>query len=610
MNKKNYKLVVVLSICMVLTIILLSSYAFWKIKDGQSGSNTILGSCLKIDFEEELDDRDEPIIGITMEKAWPMSDVEGSQSPGYTFTVKNTCDDAVNYEIVLETIKIASPDNKMPDQYVKVRLDDTGIKRVSELDLEDNDTQATYANDIDKTYKVFTGTVTKDSPKTHTIRQWYSSDAPSETIGYNYESKVKIYAGQGIVNNQPVLIDSGSLADYSCPENASSPDDCTPTSNVTYKWYDNGDFIISGTGKASPKGFAFNILDYADYLGDDLLERPSIRELANYYRLTHMEIDEDQLLALLPATGATEESVAECRASIDACVESVKREYLPILIEAYNDISTTTISEISDYMGTNISSYADRALWDYYLPILLGDDADPELVDFNMLLITSFANSPTIKNITIEDGITGLDGDLFRDVLVDSITLPNSVSTIGVDTFNAFRAINGIHLGNNISEILHQSNNFSNYEIDKLIINTQQLGDSYNSNFFMNQFRGNVLKIHHVVGSLNGYSLDNPSAYNSGFVLNLSLDEYLETGNRVDVYIPEEVGILVLHNIADPRDGGLDIHIHFYGDQRPVYDGCSSFSGELNVATCTSLGNLITDSYAGTFDVTWNAENE
>ena len=198
MNKKNYKLVLVLSICMTLGIILLTSYALWKVKDGQTGSNRLLGSCLKIDFEEELDDRDEPIIGITMDKAWPMSDEEGSQSPGYTFTVKNTCDDAVNYEIVLETIKIASPDNKMPDQYVKVRLDDTGIKRVSELDLEDNDTQATYANDIDKTYKVFTGTVTKDSPTTHTIRQWYSSDAPSETIGYNYESKVKIYAGQGI----------------------------------------------------------------------------------------------------------------------------------------------------------------------------------------------------------------------------------------------------------------------------------------------------------------------------------------------------------------------------------------------------------------------------
>ena len=210
MNKKNYKIVVALSICMVLSIILLTSYALWKVKDGQSGSNTILGSCLEIELEEELDENDEPIIGITMEKAWPMSDEDGMASKGYTFTVKNKCDEDVNYEIVLETLKIAAPDNKMPDNFVKVRLDNGGVKRVSELEEIDNDSKATYASNIDSTHKLFTGTVSKNSPKTHTIRQWISSDATPSTIGYNYETKVKVYAGQGLAE----------------PEYAITPEEC------------------------------------------------------------------------------------------------------------------------------------------------------------------------------------------------------------------------------------------------------------------------------------------------------------------------------------------------------------------------------------------------
>ena len=217
MKKKDYKLTVIISIGMVLAIILLTSYAFWKVKDGQSGSNTILGSCLAIEFEEELDENDEPIIGISMDKAWPMSDEEGISTKGYTFTVKNTCDDAVNYEIVLETMKEVSPSNKMPDKYIKIRLDNGGVRKVSELEEVGNDSQATYASNIDKTYKVFTGTVTKDNPKTHTYRQWISFDAPSSTIGYNYKTKVKIYAGQGLGQ----------------PEYATTPEECFTFDSAT-----------------------------------------------------------------------------------------------------------------------------------------------------------------------------------------------------------------------------------------------------------------------------------------------------------------------------------------------------------------------------------------
>ena len=231
MTKKGYKLTVIISISMVLAIVLLSSYAFWRVREVQSGSNQIVGACLSISFEEELDANNNPIPGITMEKAWPISDEEGIATKGYTFTVVNKCDKPVNYELVLETMKIPEPGNKMPDNYVKVRLDDRNIKRASDFEEVENDSKATYANDIDKTYKIYTGTVSKENPETHIIRQWYSMDAPEETVGYDFESKVKIYAGQGITQMDEdeicyLILPDGTLTHYNskCGKDVTLPE--------------------------------------------------------------------------------------------------------------------------------------------------------------------------------------------------------------------------------------------------------------------------------------------------------------------------------------------------------------------------------------------------
>ena len=212
MKKTKTTFVTALSIALVLVIILLSSYAFWKVKDGQSGSNTILGSCLNFEFIELEDDNQNPIGGFTLVNAMPVSDEEGSSHAGYTFKVENTCTDAVNYQVVLESLKIMNEDTNtyypegkyFADDKIKVQLDNGTIKTYSEYEQVDNDSTAANINEIRKTRELLTGTVTGGNTNTHNIKMWISSESTAEDIEKIFRSKVKVIAGQGIEASAPV----------------------------------------------------------------------------------------------------------------------------------------------------------------------------------------------------------------------------------------------------------------------------------------------------------------------------------------------------------------------------------------------------------------------
>ena len=192
--RKKYPVVVVLSILMVGALIILGSYALWRISRGQTDTNDLLGACLDITFEPNSDRLLDP-------DAWPKSDAEGEAGEGYTFTVANTCDNVqtLNYDIVIESMAVSG--KHMPDDYVRVKLDDNETKTFGLLPEVDRDEKATYKDDILVTRKIYTGTLNGKTPQTHTLRQWYSEDAPEETIGAKFSTKVKIVAGQGITNS-------------------------------------------------------------------------------------------------------------------------------------------------------------------------------------------------------------------------------------------------------------------------------------------------------------------------------------------------------------------------------------------------------------------------
>ena len=79
----------------------------------------MVAACLN--FEMQNADSENPAINL--QSAWPLSDDEGRNLEGYTFTVENKCSEAVNYAIALESLEIANV-NYLSYKYIKVAVDD------------------------------------------------------------------------------------------------------------------------------------------------------------------------------------------------------------------------------------------------------------------------------------------------------------------------------------------------------------------------------------------------------------------------------------------------------------------------------------------------------
>ncbi len=207
MKNKRFVITIIICIALVISFVLLTSYAYWRVQRTQTGTNDILGACLDVELEEFKDDNNNIIKGVELKDAWPITDEEGSSLPGYSFKVINKCEEAVTYQVVLDSLEVSG--ERMDSKFIKVKLDDKTIKRYNNLeDAEELGTDALASK------KVYTGMVPKkengiNGEVTHTLRQWISLDSRPEEKGKNFSTRVRVVAGQNITNNDIILPTEG-----------------------------------------------------------------------------------------------------------------------------------------------------------------------------------------------------------------------------------------------------------------------------------------------------------------------------------------------------------------------------------------------------------------
>ena len=88
-NKRNKIIGLSIGILIILIIVVSSTYAYWQITRTQETPNDIVAACLNLDLADAS-------ASIDLDSAWPISDEEGKQLTGYTFTVTNNCDEEIN----------------------------------------------------------------------------------------------------------------------------------------------------------------------------------------------------------------------------------------------------------------------------------------------------------------------------------------------------------------------------------------------------------------------------------------------------------------------------------------------------------------------------------
>ena len=201
MNQRLYRYKKrMLILCIMLAVVLMItgvSYAVFTSYSSQTDANTLAASCMDLEFNGQNE--------INLLNTYPISEGEALEQTPYTFTIKNKCDNYIEYYVIASVI---STTNKIDSKYVKVSL------------LGDNDLNGTVINtlesistpqslskyNITENYILKRGDgISKDESRTFNFRMWLDSNnkdiwTKEDVEGKDYQVKISVV---GTVKTRP-----------------------------------------------------------------------------------------------------------------------------------------------------------------------------------------------------------------------------------------------------------------------------------------------------------------------------------------------------------------------------------------------------------------------
>ena len=201
MNQRLYRYKKrMLILCIMLAVVLMItgvSYAVFTSYSSQTDANTLAASCMDLEFNGQNE--------INLLNTYPISEGEALEQTPYTFTIKNKCDNYIEYYVIASVI---STTNKVDSKYVKVSL------------LGDNDLNGTVINtlesistpqslskyNITENYILKRGDgISKDESRTFNFRMWLDSSnkdiwTREDIEGKDYQVKISVV---GTVRTKP-----------------------------------------------------------------------------------------------------------------------------------------------------------------------------------------------------------------------------------------------------------------------------------------------------------------------------------------------------------------------------------------------------------------------
>ena len=201
MNQRLYRYKKrMLILCIMLAVVLMItgvSYAVFTSYSSQTDANTLAASCMDLEFNGQNE--------INLLNTYPISEGEALEQTPYTFTIKNKCDNYIEYYVIASVI---STTNKVDSKYVKVSL------------LGDNDLNGTVINTLEsistpqslskysitENYILKRGDgISKDESRTFNFRMWLDSSnkdiwTKEDIEGKDYQVKISVV---GTVKTRP-----------------------------------------------------------------------------------------------------------------------------------------------------------------------------------------------------------------------------------------------------------------------------------------------------------------------------------------------------------------------------------------------------------------------
>ena len=178
--KKKKIIIISLVVMLLVTSVITFSYAFWGMTNEQITMNKLTSCCLSITLEEE--------DAISLNNAFPITDEDGMKLKPYSFTINNTCDLFVSYNVSLEILK----DSTLPIKYVRSMLNKEAVVNLNTLES----TTKNISDSIDSKI-LTTGSLGSGDSADYTLRIWMDEDVTvddTDAINKTLLSKVTITA--------------------------------------------------------------------------------------------------------------------------------------------------------------------------------------------------------------------------------------------------------------------------------------------------------------------------------------------------------------------------------------------------------------------------------
>ena len=201
MNQRLYRYKKrMLILCIMLAAVLMItgvSYAVFTSYSSQGDANTLAASCMNLEFNGQNE--------INLLNTYPISEGEALEQAPYTFTIKNNCDNYIEYYVIASVI---STTNKVDSKYVKVSLlGDNDLNGAVINTLESIATpQSLSKYNITENYILKRGDgITKDESRTFNFRMWLDSNnkdiwTSEDVEGKDYQVKISVV---GTVKTRP-----------------------------------------------------------------------------------------------------------------------------------------------------------------------------------------------------------------------------------------------------------------------------------------------------------------------------------------------------------------------------------------------------------------------
>ena len=175
--KTNKKIILITSgILLILSLLVGVSYAYYMVTHSQTNSNIVKSTCISLSLTNEQND-------ISLDKQYPISDEDGASLIPYSFTITNTCRNAISYNLNLEMLEGTTLDSK----YVKTMLNTRGAVNLATLDATDTSIKTSTEARI-----LTTGVLSSEESINYEFRMWMDGSTEADTNSMNKEFLAKI----------------------------------------------------------------------------------------------------------------------------------------------------------------------------------------------------------------------------------------------------------------------------------------------------------------------------------------------------------------------------------------------------------------------------------